>query len=85
MSRTNIDLDDELVARVMRRYGLATKKEAVDFALRQVSVAPMSPREMHAMRGSRRDGDLDALRDGEAAEVHEQWQAVPGGAGHRPG
>ncbi|MGH3048514.1 MAG: type II toxin-antitoxin system VapB family antitoxin, partial [Gaiellaceae bacterium] len=30
MGRTNIDLDDALVARVMRRYGLRTKRAAVD-------------------------------------------------------
>ena len=34
MSRTNIDLDDELVERVMVRYQLTTKREAVDYALR---------------------------------------------------
>ena len=44
MSRTNIDIDDDLVAGVMRRYGLSTKKDAVDFALRQVSVVPMTTR-----------------------------------------
>jgi Arc/MetJ family transcription regulator len=31
--RANIDIDDELVAEAMRRYGLRTKKEAVDRAL----------------------------------------------------
>ena len=68
VGRTNIDIDDDLVDRVMRRYGLRTKKDAVDFALRQVSAAPMTPREMHAMRGSGWEGDLDALRRGEAGE-----------------
>jgi Arc/MetJ family transcription regulator len=37
MSRTNIDIDDELVAIVMRHYGFKTKKEAVDFALRRAA------------------------------------------------
>ena len=37
MTRTNIEIDDELVARVMERYELKTKKEAVDLALRQVA------------------------------------------------
>ena len=32
MARTNIDLDDRLVAEVMRRYDLGTKKDAVNFA-----------------------------------------------------
>ena len=35
MTRTNIDLDDELVETVMKQNGLKTKKEAVDFALRK--------------------------------------------------
>jgi Arc/MetJ family transcription regulator len=77
VSRTNIDIDDDLVARVMRRYGLRTKKEAVDFALRQVGAAPMTPREMHALRGSGWDGDLDAVRGGEADELAAQWSAGP--------
>ena len=76
MSRTNIDIDDDLVAGVMRRYGLATKKEAVDFALRQVSVVPMTTREMRTMRGSGWGADLEDIRSGEGAEVAEvaaQW------------
>lgn len=72
VSRTNIDIDDDLVAAVMRRYGLPTKKDAVDFALRQISVEPMTPDEMLGMRGAGWDGDLDALRDGEAEELREQ-------------
>ncbi|HZA71315.1 MAG TPA: type II toxin-antitoxin system VapB family antitoxin [Propionibacteriaceae bacterium] len=35
MTRTNIDLDDELVETVMKQNGLKTKKDAVDFALRK--------------------------------------------------
>ena len=35
MGRTNIEIDDDLIAEAMRRYGLATKREAVDFALRR--------------------------------------------------
>jgi Arc/MetJ family transcription regulator len=57
VSRTNVDIDDELVAGVMRRYGLSTKG-AVDFALRQVSAVPMATREMHAMRRSGWGADL---------------------------
>ena len=36
MSRTNIDIDDELVAIVMNRFGLPTKGSAVDMALRRL-------------------------------------------------
>ena len=36
MSRTVIDLDDELVAEVARALGTSTKKETVNRALREV-------------------------------------------------
>lgn len=36
MTRTNIDIDDEACAEVMHRYGLSTKREAVNFALRML-------------------------------------------------
>jgi Arc/MetJ family transcription regulator len=36
VGRTNIVIDDDLVARVMARYGLRTKREAVDYALRRL-------------------------------------------------
>ena len=35
MSRTNIEIDDELIAEIMSTYRLSTKREAVDFALRR--------------------------------------------------
>jgi Arc/MetJ family transcription regulator len=35
MTRTNIDIDDELVKTVMEQNGLSTKREAIDFALRK--------------------------------------------------
>jgi Arc/MetJ family transcription regulator len=31
MARTNIDLDDRLLALIMRRYGIHTKTEAMDW------------------------------------------------------
>ena len=35
--RTNIEIDDELMSEVQRLTGLKTKREAVDFALREVA------------------------------------------------
>ena len=64
MTRTNIEIDDALVARVMRRYGLKTKRAAVDFALRQLDLEPMSREEMLELRGSGWEGDLDEMRTG---------------------
>jgi Arc/MetJ family transcription regulator len=69
VSRTNIDIDDELVATVMRRYGLRTKKEAVDLALRRLAVEPMTREEALAMRGTGWEGDLDELRYGDPIEL----------------
>jgi Arc/MetJ family transcription regulator len=52
MARTNIDIDDELVKVVMRRYGLTTKKEAVDLALRRLAGQPMTTAEILALQGA---------------------------------
>lgn len=62
--RTNIDIDDGVIGRVMKRYDLKTKREAVDFALRRLDVDQMSVDEMLAMEGSGWDGDLAAIRSG---------------------
>ena len=55
MSRTNIDIDDELIHRVMVRYQLKTKREAVDYALRSLVGNPMTTEEALAMAGSMPD------------------------------
>lgn len=52
MARTNIEIDDELLARVMRRLGVHTKREAVDLALRHVAGQPMTIDEALEMRGA---------------------------------
>ena len=66
MSRTNIDIDDELIADVMRQHGLKTKKEAVDLALRRL-VRPRLSREFYeSLEGMGWDGDLDEMRAGMA-------------------
>ena len=62
MSRTNIDVDDEACAEVMRRYRLATKREAVNFALRTLAAEPLGLEEARRLRGSGWQGDLDELR-----------------------
>jgi Arc/MetJ family transcription regulator len=66
MSRTNIDIDEDLVTAVMAQYHLPTKRAAVDFALRKVQVSGMDKHEMLAMEGVGWDGDLDAIKDGSA-------------------
>ncbi len=51
MTRTNIDLDDELVETVMKQNGLKTKKEAVDFALRKAVRHTPTVEEIMALEG----------------------------------
>lgn len=53
MGRTNIEIDDDLLQIVMRRYGIHTKTEAVDIALRRLAGRPLSTEEALAMRGAR--------------------------------
>jgi Arc/MetJ family transcription regulator len=62
--RTNVEIDDELIERVMRRYGLPTKRAVVDLALRRLDLEPMSREEALAMQGTGWEGDLSELRDG---------------------
>ena len=62
MSRTNIDIDDQACAEVMRRYRLATKREAVNYALRTLAAEPASIDEARSLRGIGWEGDLDAMR-----------------------
>ena len=64
--RTNIEIDEQLVVRVMRRYGLRTKRAAVELALRRLDVEPMSRDEALSIRGTGWDADLGELRDGYA-------------------
>ena len=62
MSRTNIEIDDELIRRVMSRYDLRTKREAVEFALRQLDVTPATREEILEMAGMGWEGDLEQMR-----------------------
>jgi Arc/MetJ family transcription regulator len=66
MSRTNIDLDDELVAEVMSRFALTTKRSAVDFALRRLLASQIDAAFIRSLEGIGWDGDLDAMRSAES-------------------
>jgi Arc/MetJ family transcription regulator len=69
VSRTNIDIDDDLVLRVMRRFGLPSKRAAVDLALRRLLGQPMTRDEILAMQGVGWSGDLEGIRRAETAEL----------------
>jgi len=66
--RTNIDIDDDLIARAMSTYGLSTKREAVDLALRRLVAEPLSAKDARAMRGTGWHGDLDAMRSADRVD-----------------
>ncbi len=56
--RTNIEIEDTYVLTIMGRFGVHTKTEAVDLALRHLAGQPMSREEALAMRGAHAIGDL---------------------------
>jgi Arc/MetJ family transcription regulator len=62
VTRTNIEIDDRLVAEAMRLYRLRSKREAVDLALRKLVGDPMDREEALSMEGTGWDGDLAEMR-----------------------
>jgi len=50
--RTNIEIEDKYLSAIMDRYGVHTKTEAVDLALRHLAGQPMTRDEALAMRGA---------------------------------
>ena len=58
--RTNIEIEDTYLQAVMDRYGLRTKTEAVEFALRHLAGQPMTREEALAMRGAHAIGEIPA-------------------------
>ena len=50
--RTNIEIEDDHVQTIMDRYGVRTKTEAVELALRHLAGQPMTREEALAMQGA---------------------------------
>ena len=60
--RTNIVIDDQLMAEVLRHTGLKTKREAVELGLKTL-LRLKQQEKIRSYRGQLRwEGDLDALR-----------------------
>jgi Arc/MetJ family transcription regulator len=59
-TRTNIEIEDTYLRVVMDRYGLRTKTEAVELALRHLAGQPMTREEALAMRGAHAIDDVPA-------------------------
>ena len=62
--RTNIEIDDELMSEVQRLTGLKTKREAVDFALREVAARHRRLGILELRGRVHWEGDLAASRRG---------------------
>lgn len=56
--RTNIEIEDTYVRAIMDRFGVHTKTEAVDLALRHLAGQPMTQAEALAMRGAHAIGEI---------------------------
>ena len=62
--RTNIIIDDELMADALKTSGYKTKKEAVEQGLKLL-VRLSKQQEIRRLRGKIKwEGDLDEMRDG---------------------
>lgn len=59
-TRTNIEIENDYVDAIIERFGLRTKTEAVDLALRHLAGDPMTREEALAMRGAHAIGALPA-------------------------
>lgn len=51
--RTNLELEDAYLETIMDRFGVRTKTEAVDLALRYLAGQPFTREQALAMRGAR--------------------------------
>lgn len=60
--RTNIDIDDALMAEAMTELGVRTKREAVERGLRDALLLARQARAIDQLRGVGWEGDLDAMR-----------------------
>lgn len=75
MARTNIDINEELVQAAMRKYGLKTKREAVDLALRKLVGPKFTLEIFESVRGIGWEGDLDELRSSKIDDWPEVSEA----------
>jgi Arc/MetJ family transcription regulator len=64
--RTNIEIDDELIARAMAATGLPTKRATVEEGLRLLVQLNEQKQAWAELKGMGWEGDLDAMREGRA-------------------
>jgi Arc/MetJ family transcription regulator len=66
--RTNIEIDDELLAEAMALTGESTKRATVEAALRAMVRLKRQKQAGMNLAGIGWEGDLDAMREGRVAE-----------------
>lgn len=62
--RTNIEVDDELLAKAMELIGAASERAAIEEALRFVVMLARQKQAIESLHGIGWEGDLDAMREG---------------------
>ena len=62
--RTNIDIDDTLLASAMTATGLPTKRATVEEGLRLLVRLRRQSEALASLKGLGWEGDLDAMREG---------------------
>ncbi len=62
--RTNIEIDDDLLARAMAATALPTKKATVEEGLRLLVRLKEQVDALHELKGIGWEGDLDRMRQG---------------------
>jgi Arc/MetJ family transcription regulator len=60
--RTNIEIDDQLMAEAMRLTGLPTKRAAVEEGLRLLVRVRKQAQALKTLKGLGWEGDLDGMR-----------------------
>lgn len=66
--RTNIEIDDELLAEAMALTGEPTKRATVEAALRTLIRLRGQAAAIERMKGMGWEGDLDAMQEGRAPD-----------------
>ena len=62
MGRTNVVLDDELVEKCLTATGIKTRRELIDYALREVLRHKNQHRLLELKGRVKWEGDLDSMR-----------------------
>jgi Arc/MetJ family transcription regulator len=69
--RTNIEIDDDLLAAAMAATGLPTKRATVEEGLRLLVRLRGQVEAFEDLKGLGWEGDLDALREGRHSARHQ--------------